>query len=307
MTANTTVDLPAAMADRDVETAITIILEKHGLHRASVTSAMALRACFGGSASPTPYEMEAGATELEWIVASLAPLTRSTVINTRRLVCSQGIRIMSWLYRNTVRVPPASAVSDLLLDVLRLSKNNASRQNKDQYADIYTLLFGRRIAGEPNADLVVMQARRLADFLNRNLEPHPGKGSRAARAAMRLYDDAPVVDPRRAQRWEHMLGPVPENTVRFDLDAMRIAALREQAPDPWSPAVLTGLGDHVRQLRRRGRLTLKALAWRSGLAVSTLQHIEEGKVDPQLSTLMRLAAGLGITIEHLLMHVEAYE
>jgi transcriptional regulator with XRE-family HTH domain len=56
----------------------------------------------------------------------------------------------------------------------------------------------------------------------------------------------------------------------------------------------------LRELRLRKGLTQQALAKKAdGMSYTFLSNIERGKVDPSLSTLMRLAAALGVTVSEL--------
>jgi transcriptional regulator with XRE-family HTH domain len=56
------------------------------------------------------------------------------------------------------------------------------------------------------------------------------------------------------------------------------------------------VGRSLRQLRGETRLSLRALAKKSGLAINTLCLIENGKTSPSVSTLQRLALGLEVPI-----------
>ena len=55
----------------------------------------------------------------------------------------------------------------------------------------------------------------------------------------------------------------------------------------------------VRHLRRRYGLTQEELAKKAGIARVTLARIEAGSVDPAASTLRKLAAALGVTVDVL--------
>lgn len=59
------------------------------------------------------------------------------------------------------------------------------------------------------------------------------------------------------------------------------------------------LGLKLRQLRKAKRFSLKQLAARSGCSTSYLSMIENGKIDPGISRLKKIADGLGITIVDL--------
>lgn len=69
---------------------------------------------------------------------------------------------------------------------------------------------------------------------------------------------------------------------------------------PESQAVAAGskidVGGRLRALRERRRLSIRALAEASGLAVNTLSLIENGKTSPSVSTLQQIAVALGVPI-----------
>ena len=60
------------------------------------------------------------------------------------------------------------------------------------------------------------------------------------------------------------------------------------------------IGHRIRQLRTDQRLSLEALAERSGVSRSMLSEIERDAKSPTLRTLSQLASGLGVTIGELL-------
>jgi len=60
------------------------------------------------------------------------------------------------------------------------------------------------------------------------------------------------------------------------------------------------LAKRLKQLREERGLTLEKLAYENGLAKGNLSEIEKGKVDPKLSTLGRIAEGLGISLKDLI-------
>jgi transcriptional regulator with XRE-family HTH domain len=60
------------------------------------------------------------------------------------------------------------------------------------------------------------------------------------------------------------------------------------------------LGDELRRRRTRAGLSLRALAHRTGLSASFLSQIERGGADPSVSSLARIADGLGISTADLL-------
>jgi len=59
------------------------------------------------------------------------------------------------------------------------------------------------------------------------------------------------------------------------------------------------LGQQLAQHRKKRKLTQVELATISGIYPRYLSDIETGRKVPQMPTLARLAAGLGVTIEEL--------
>jgi transcriptional regulator with XRE-family HTH domain len=59
------------------------------------------------------------------------------------------------------------------------------------------------------------------------------------------------------------------------------------------------LATTLQRLREVKRLTQRTLASRSGLAISYLSRLENGRLQPTLKTLRRLAQGLGVPISEL--------
>ena len=59
---------------------------------------------------------------------------------------------------------------------------------------------------------------------------------------------------------------------------------------------LSRLGNRLTTLRIRGRRSQRDLAAKSGVDVSTISRIENGKQDPSSTSLARIAAELGITV-----------
>jgi len=55
----------------------------------------------------------------------------------------------------------------------------------------------------------------------------------------------------------------------------------------------------IKSLRNRKHFSQEELAERSGLALRTVQRIENGETEPRGDTLMRLAAALGVTVDDL--------
>ena len=59
------------------------------------------------------------------------------------------------------------------------------------------------------------------------------------------------------------------------------------------------IGDRLRDLRKRALLTQKELADKSGVGVTTIIRIERNQVEPQGSTIRRLAEALEVAPEEL--------
>ena len=60
------------------------------------------------------------------------------------------------------------------------------------------------------------------------------------------------------------------------------------------------LGQRMKALRQDCGLTLEGAAARTGLALSTIHKIENGRVSPSYENLVRVARGYGVRIERLL-------
>jgi transcriptional regulator with XRE-family HTH domain len=71
----------------------------------------------------------------------------------------------------------------------------------------------------------------------------------------------------------------------------RTADERREAP---------AFGPRLRRLRQAAGLTLKDLAGRAGLAISTISKIENDRMSPTYDVLLRLAGGLSIDLSSLL-------
>ena len=54
--------------------------------------------------------------------------------------------------------------------------------------------------------------------------------------------------------------------------------------------------DRLRELRRAAGLSQPGLAEASGVAVSTIREFEQGRREPTLGTLLKLAAGLSASL-----------
>jgi len=64
------------------------------------------------------------------------------------------------------------------------------------------------------------------------------------------------------------------------------------------------LGDNLYQLRWNAQMRQEELAQRSGISRVTISGIERGVVDPHVSTLVALAAGIGVHVTLLLLEEE---
>lgn len=69
---------------------------------------------------------------------------------------------------------------------------------------------------------------------------------------------------------------------------------------PETDALLRDFGARVRELRRAQGLTQVGLAEASGVNRVTVAKIETGGLDAQLSTVHRIAEGLGLSVSALL-------
>lgn len=67
---------------------------------------------------------------------------------------------------------------------------------------------------------------------------------------------------------------------------------------------LTNLGPQVKALRRDLGLTLQQVSERSGVSVSTLSKIENGRISGTVNTMLKVARGLGVLFDRLLEHSE---
>jgi transcriptional regulator with XRE-family HTH domain len=60
------------------------------------------------------------------------------------------------------------------------------------------------------------------------------------------------------------------------------------------------LGENLRALRQRGRLTQTALAEKAGLSLRSIQNWEQGHRMPRVQTLIALAGALRVSVDDLL-------
>jgi len=66
-------------------------------------------------------------------------------------------------------------------------------------------------------------------------------------------------------------------------------------------------GKNLRRERDLRGLTMSELARLSGTHASEISRLEKGQRDPRLSTVHRLARGLGVTPAYLLLPPQGYE
>ncbi|EKE02977.1 MAG: transcriptional regulator, XRE family [uncultured bacterium] len=64
--------------------------------------------------------------------------------------------------------------------------------------------------------------------------------------------------------------------------------------------ICKNFGKHLKKLREEKGISLNMLAYENDLNKSTLSRIENGLVDPKLSTLEKIAQGLEIPLDKLM-------
>ena len=77
-----------------------------------------------------------------------------------------------------------------------------------------------------------------------------------------------------------------------------MATVREATPDP--DVVTAAIARNVRALRQARGWTLAALAARSGVSKGMVVELEQGRTNPSVATLCRLATALGVGLAQLL-------
>ncbi len=55
----------------------------------------------------------------------------------------------------------------------------------------------------------------------------------------------------------------------------------------------------LREIRKARGLTLEAVAYLAGVDIATVSRIENGLVDPRPETVVRIARGLGVSIDRV--------
>ncbi|MBO7673069.1 helix-turn-helix transcriptional regulator [bacterium] len=63
---------------------------------------------------------------------------------------------------------------------------------------------------------------------------------------------------------------------------------------------LLQLGNHIKSLRKKRKLTLENICYKNGLEPSTLSRIENGQVEPKYLTLLQLANAYDMKLSQLL-------
>jgi transcriptional regulator with XRE-family HTH domain len=61
-------------------------------------------------------------------------------------------------------------------------------------------------------------------------------------------------------------------------------------------AVSVNIGERLRELREARKISMRALATRSGLSANALSMIERGRASPSVSTLYKISDALGVSI-----------
>jgi transcriptional regulator with XRE-family HTH domain len=90
--------------------------------------------------------------------------------------------------------------------------------------------------------------------------------------------------------------------LRVDLSALAISA---EAPD--TRAVCAVFGRRIRSLRERHGVSQEAFALRVGLHRTAISKLERGTTDPRMTTILRLALGLGVSPGELLDDLDRLE
>jgi transcriptional regulator with XRE-family HTH domain len=67
------------------------------------------------------------------------------------------------------------------------------------------------------------------------------------------------------------------------------------------------LGEAIRELRSKRRMTQEALAGDAGVTLSTLSVIERGLSNPTWATVRDIAAALGVSVSELAKRAEKHE
>ncbi len=60
------------------------------------------------------------------------------------------------------------------------------------------------------------------------------------------------------------------------------------------------LGERIRKIRKEKDITQEELAWRAEMDFSFLNEIENGKGNPSIETIAKIAKGLGVKVQNLI-------
>lgn len=60
------------------------------------------------------------------------------------------------------------------------------------------------------------------------------------------------------------------------------------------------LGQNIKETRRARGMRREELAYKSGLSLATVSKLEQGRYEPRIDTLRKLAAVLGVSVSRLL-------
>ena len=71
-----------------------------------------------------------------------------------------------------------------------------------------------------------------------------------------------------------------------------------------SRSILRSLGQEIRDLRTRKKLSQEALAGLAGIHTNVVGRLERGSYNPTVSTVAALAVKLGVTLEELFRGAE---
>lgn len=94
-------------------------------------------------------------------------------------------------------------------------------------------------------------------------------------------------DPRGA--YEDFLTEISHQFARSEQEKDFMESIRPEVPEE---QITASVGERVRQVRDKRRLSLEDVSQRTGIDVSMLSQIEEGAVAPPLGTIIKLAKAL---------------
>lgn len=79
----------------------------------------------------------------------------------------------------------------------------------------------------------------------------------------------------------------------------KVNKMTDAIENPDSSAVATAISRKVGMLRRERRLSFDQLALRSGVSKGLLVQLEQGKSNPSIATLCRIASALGVSVAEI--------